>query len=171
MLGWTQDEISAKLQELWPDAKGNDQSQVARFLCKKGKDDFCKKIADDLTRGHSIDTLSKRYALPPVLVWALKLQSLDDQSKFDALSIKIQPYDVWHFNSCNPLFGSEHPGRIPGELVAHVLYFFTEPGNLIIDPMAGSGTTIDVCLAMGRKCYAYDADLRHNRPPANIIRD
>ena len=31
------------------------------------------------------------------------------------------------------------PGRIPGELIAHVLYFFTKPGDVIVDPMVGSG--------------------------------
>ena len=63
------------------------------------------------------------------------------------------------------MFGRKsHPGRIPGDLVAHVLYFFTEQGDLVIDPMVGGGTTLDVCLAMGRRCYGYDIDTRHNRP-------
>ena len=36
--------------------------------------------------------------------------------------------------------------------------------------MAGSGTTLDVCLAFGRECYAYDIDDRHQRPDV-IIHD
>jgi len=107
---------------------------------------------------------SKRYALPEILVWTIALEGLTDAERLDKLGIKTQPYDVWNFAKCQDLFGCKHPGRIPGELVAHVLYFFTEPGHLVVDPMAGSGTTIDVCLAMGRKCYGYDIDTRHERP-------
>jgi DNA modification methylase len=33
---------------------------------------------------------------------------------------------------------------------------YTEPGDLVLDPMAGSGTTIDVCKEEGRRCIAYD---------------
>ena len=30
------------------------------------------------------------------------------------------------------------------------------PGALVVDPMAGGGTTLDVCASMGRRCLAYD---------------
>jgi hypothetical protein len=33
---------------------------------------------------------------------------------------------------------------------------------MVIDPMAGGGTSIDVCQAMGRRCFAYD--LHPSRP-------
>jgi DNA modification methylase len=33
---------------------------------------------------------------------------------------------------------------------------YTEPGDFVLDPMAGSGTTIDVCNEEGRRCIAYD---------------
>lgn len=151
LLGWTQEEIAAKLQELWPDARGVDRSQVSRSLCKNGNDDFCTKVADDLSRGLDPATASKRYELPLIVVWAIKLHTLTDQERFKELGITHLPYDVWNFSGCHTLFGASHPGRIPGELVAHTLLALTQPGDLVIDPMVGSGTTIDVCLAMGRR--------------------
>jgi DNA modification methylase len=33
---------------------------------------------------------------------------------------------------------------------------YTEPGDLVCDPMAGSGTTIDVCKEEGRRVIAFD---------------
>ena len=33
-----------KLQELWPEAKGTDRTQITRFLCKSPDLDFCTKI-------------------------------------------------------------------------------------------------------------------------------
>jgi hypothetical protein len=36
------------------------------------------------------------------------------------------------------------------------LHYYTTPGALVVDPMAGGGTTLDVCNSMGRRCIAYD---------------
>jgi ParB family chromosome partitioning protein len=67
------------------------------------------------------------------------------------------PYDVWSFKH-DRAFGIPHPGSIPPGIVAHTLYYFTEPGGRVVDPMAGGGTTLDVCESMGRQCLAYDLD-------------
>ncbi len=65
------------------------------------------------------------------------------------------PYDVWAFKH-DRAFGIPHPGSIPPGIVAHTLHYFTGPDSLVVDPMAGGGTTLDVCMAMGRRCLAYD---------------
>lgn len=65
------------------------------------------------------------------------------------------PYDVWSFKH-DRAFGIPHPGSIPPSIVAHALHYFTAPGATVVDPMAGGGTTLDVCKSMGRRCLAYD---------------
>jgi ParB family chromosome partitioning protein len=65
------------------------------------------------------------------------------------------PYDVWSFRH-DRAFGIPHAGSIPAAIVAHTLYYFTQPNALVVDPMAGGGTTVDVCQSMGRRCLAYD---------------
>ncbi len=67
------------------------------------------------------------------------------------------PYDVWAFRH-DRAFGVPHPGSIPPAIVAHTLHYFTEPGAFVVDPMAGGGTTVDVCAAMGRRCLAFDLE-------------
>lgn len=67
------------------------------------------------------------------------------------------PYDVWSFKH-DRAFGVPHPGSIPPGIIAHAIHYFTEPKALVVDPMAGGGTSLDVCLAMGRRCLAYDLD-------------
>jgi ParB family chromosome partitioning protein len=71
------------------------------------------------------------------------------------------PYDVWSFRH-DRAFGIPHPGSIPPALVAHALHYYTTPDALVVDPMAGGGTTLDVCQSMGRRCLAYD--LHPTRP-------
>ena len=55
-------------------------------------------------------------------------------------------------------------GRIPAQLIAHTLFYFTKPGDLVLDPMAGGGVVPDVCLLFERKCQSFDLALRDNRP-------
>ncbi len=74
-----------------------------------------------------------------------------------ARDFRPTPYDVWSFRH-DRAFGIPHPGSIPPGLVAHTLHYFTDPGDLVVDPMAGGGVTLDVALAMNRRCLAYDLE-------------
>ena len=67
------------------------------------------------------------------------------------------PYDVWAFKH-DRAFGIPHPGSIPPAIIAHTLHYFTKSDALVVDPMAGGGTTLDVCHSMGRRCLAYDIE-------------
>jgi DNA modification methylase len=154
-LGWTQQEVAEAIGISQP-------TYSEQFLSEfPGLENPIKKL---LTDGIPHLDIAERFNMPLILVWAIDLQGRTDAQRMERLGIKVQPYDVWNFSKCGDLFGFQHPGRIPGELIAHILYFFTEPGAKVIDPMAGGGTTLDVCLAFGRECYAYDIDQRHNRP-------
>lgn len=55
----------------------------------------------------------------------------------------IKPSDNWNFS---PVFygrlkvdGEEGHGYIPGEIYANCLFYYTKPGDCVVDPMAGSG--------------------------------
>lgn len=153
LLGWTQEEIGEKI--------GVHQTVVGDYL--REFSELKKALKNLLAEGHPHLDVAERYNMPLQLVWAIDLEGREDHVRLDRLNITLQPYDVWTFGKCHDLFGRVHPGRIPGQLIAHILYFFTKPGEMVIDPMCGGGTTQDVCLAMGRKCYGYDLDSRHER--------
>ena len=44
----------------------------------------------------------------------------------------------------------------PAFIIYNMLQRYTEPGDLVLDPMCGSGTTIDVCREEGRDVIGYD---------------
>jgi hypothetical protein len=81
-------------------------------------------------------------------------KDLRRRARFSA-GFQPTPYDVWPFRH-DSAFGVAHPGSIPPAIVAHTLHYFTRPGALVVDPMAGGGTMLDVCAVMGRRCLAYD---------------
>jgi transcriptional regulator with XRE-family HTH domain len=62
----------------------------------------------------------------------------------------------WRIQQCDGDYGRDWPGRVPGQAVANLLHYFTDPWDLVVDPMAGGGTTVDVCKAMARRYAAFD---------------
>jgi hypothetical protein len=66
----------------------------------------------------------------------------------------IQHFDIWQFQNADN--DSDHFGKLPRPVAENLFWFFTEPGDLIIDPFAGAGITIDVAQAMGRRIWASD---------------
>ena len=67
-----------------------------------------------------------------------------------------------------------HPARYPAELPRFFIQFLTEPGDLVLDPFAGSNTTGAVAEKLARRwiaiekdqTYAKDSELRFNEPEA-----
>lgn len=105
--------------------------------------------------GRSITKQVKTALTVPKVVPTL-LEATSDRELMEALKIKLQLYDVWNFAECDSRFGQKYPGQIPGQLIANVLYYYTKQDDLVVDPMAGGGTTVDVCKKLKRRCYAYD---------------
>jgi DNA modification methylase len=57
---------------------------------------------------------------------------------------------------------NKYAGVTPAFIIYNLVQRYTEPGDLVLDPMAGSGTTIDVCKEEGRRVIAYD--IKSTRP-------
>lgn len=66
------------------------------------------------------------------------------------------PADVWRITNvkANHPEKLKHPCQYPEELVARLVLALTKPGEWVLDPYLGSGTTAAVCLKLGRKCAA-----------------
>jgi site-specific DNA-methyltransferase (adenine-specific) len=54
-----------------------------------------------------------------------------------------------------------HPTQKPEELIRRLVLASSAPGELVVDPFAGSGTTAIVCEATGRRWLACDQDPRY----------
>lgn len=69
----------------------------------------------------------------------------------------IQDYNLWEFATVADDMGEDgYPGRMAGQIVENLLWYYTDPFDLVVDPMAGGATTLDVCLAMQRRCICFD---------------
>jgi len=119
----------------------------------------------DLRRGFTVPQVAEKHGWPEPLVWSIALEGNDDLLRFKALNWGIWAWDVWTCNNCDKRFGDDWPGRIPAQMIAHILYYFSDQGDLVFDPMAGGGVVEDTCLAFNRKCWSFDMDDRPETRP------
>ena len=64
--------------------------------------------------------------------------------------------DVWEFD--RPARNEEHPTIKPVALIENTMAMSTNPGDVVLDIFAGSGTAIIAAHRTGRRCYAVEQD-------------
>ncbi len=60
----------------------------------------------------------------------------------------------------------DYRGATPSYVIWNVVSRFTQPGDLVIDPFVGSGTTLDVCRDLDRRALGFD--LVQTRPDVAV---
>ncbi|MGC8896221.1 MAG: DNA methyltransferase [Candidatus Bathyarchaeia archaeon] len=72
----------------------------------------------------------------------------------------IEATTFWDFPrqsyGLTPKGDNKYPGVTPALIIYNLVWRYTNPGDLVVDPMAGSGTTLDVCKEEKRRCICYD---------------
>lgn len=72
----------------------------------------------------------------------------------------LQPTTLWEYPSQHYGDGMQgdraYVGATPSFVVWNLVERYTRPGDLVIDPMCGSGTTLDVCKDTGRRGRGFD---------------
>jgi DNA modification methylase len=94
----------------------------------------------------------------PIRNWELlgKAQKATDSEEIP----ELQATTLWDFPRQS--YGktkkgnNKYAGVTPAELIWNLVWRYTEPGDLVVDPMCGSGTTLDVCKEEARKAICYD---------------
>lgn len=86
-----------------------------------------------------------------------KFSKFTETAKFrdfeqDGSTLRI--YDIWNFSKATNEV--RHFGNIPPEIIDNLLYYFTEPHDVIFDPFGGGGSTIDMCIKRQRRYFVSD---------------
>ena len=69
-------------------------------------------------------------------------------------------YDWWEINQVKNVSKekTKHPCQIPEEIIRRIILITAQKNDLIIDPFAGSGTTLKVAQDLGFKYIGYEID-------------
>lgn len=54
-----------------------------------------------------------------------------------------------------------HPTMKPPALLRRLIYHSTKPGDLVLDPFGGSGSTLIACEHLGRKCFVVEMEEKY----------
>jgi DNA modification methylase len=91
--------------------------------------------------------------------WELFAQIKKTQETVEEIP-RLQATTLWDFPKQSygtaPKGNNKYAGVTPAELIWNLVWRYTEPGDLVVDPMCGSGTTLDVCNEEGRRAICYD---------------
>jgi site-specific DNA-methyltransferase (adenine-specific) len=83
----------------------------------------------------------------------------------------FQPdHDVWFYKCVTGFCNKErvdHPSQTPESLIERIIKVATNPGDLVVDPFAGSGTTLVVAKRLGRNYWGCELSPRY----AKVILD
>jgi DNA modification methylase len=74
--------------------------------------------------------------------------------------VRLQPTTLWDYPSQHYGDGVQgdpnYRGATPSYIIWNLLQRYTKPKDLVIDPCAGSGTTLDVARELDRRALGYD---------------
>lgn len=82
--------------------------------------------------------------------WVLRPQESDAHFQTDA--------DTWYVPRVCGTFKErgEHPCQMPEALLERIIQVASNPGDLVLDPFAGSGTTLAAAKKLGRRCLGIE---------------
>jgi DNA modification methylase len=66
-----------------------------------------------------------------------------------------------YLSRCNAEGIKPHPARFPPPVPQFFVQFLTDPGDLVLDPFAGSNTTGEICESKGRPWVAMEMDRQY----------
>ncbi len=61
----------------------------------------------------------------------------------------------WNKDNKN-IYPKIHPTQKPVQLLKRLIEIFTDEGDVVIDPVAGSATTLRACAELNRNCYGFE---------------
>ncbi len=98
----------------------------------------------------------------------LKEEKIEDEKpSFETTTLWDYPRQSY---GKKPKGNNKFQGVTPAFIIWNMVQRYTKPGDLVIDPMAGSGTTIDVCEEEDRKAIGYDINPQHPKVIKNDSR-
>ena len=65
-------------------------------------------------------------------------------------------FNIFDYNRDKTKYPKIHPTQKPVNLLKHLISIFTDPGDVIIDPVAGSGSTLIAANEIDREAYGFE---------------
>lgn len=153
-----------------------EQSRISQIISELTRVKMLIK-SDYYEKRKPINEICGYYHIDEPLAWAIILEGKSDSERLANFGESEygdnspRHYNLWIFVLIDKRLGLEYPGRLAGQIMLNLLYYYTEQGDFVVDPMAGGGVIVDCCLVMNRKCRAYDLNPARKEIQKNDVLD
>jgi DNA modification methylase len=142
----------------------NAKRTLNKFGIKRNTPILGKKLVDflDLFASHPtlFDTMLYSKRQGSIRLIKEKIQARINEVDIEEEIPPIEATTLWDFPKQNygltPKGDNKYPGVTPALIIYNLIWRYTDPGDLVIDCMCGSGTTIDVCREEKRDVIGLD---------------
>lgn len=122
---------------------------------------FCKNYSAQVLKANMKIVGATEYA---VVLYRDKLPKFNNGRQYDENGKVIAGTGKMIFNwfewkrDNSKTYPKIHPTQKPVNVLKTLIEIFTDEGDVVIDPVAGSGTTIRACMELNRSCYGFEID-------------
>lgn len=176
-LQMSNDDKKSSAIRLYAAGTGYEKEQIARLLSvsvrsvtgyltdvdKQLREERKQKIFDMWMACHTLEEIATEtdvtdQTIANQIKETLNLESLPNLEKvlanFQNEDFTPPIYNVWSYAKVTNKVG--HFGNTEQRILENLLYLYTEPFDIVVDPFAGGGSTIDVCKHRLRRYWASD---------------
>lgn len=123
---------------------------------------FCKNYSPQVLKANMRVVGATEYAL---VLYRDKLPKFRNGLQIDENGKNIRGTGHMVFNWFNWVRDDKsvpkiHPAQKPIGVLKKLIEIFTDEGDVVIDPCAGSGSTLRACAELNRSCYGFEIDKR-----------
>jgi hypothetical protein len=144
---------------------GVSEAKLSAMLSRTDKEERerrDKRILDLWLRCHTSDEIGEAEGITGAAVREItqefsdlkKLAKSDQATADHAADFDPPIYNVWKQQEKSK--GSSHFGNSEVRWVDNLLYLYTRPFDVVVDPFAGGGSTLDLCRKRWRRCWVSD---------------
>ena len=126
---------------------------------RKDKEERNQKIRDLWMAANSNSFISKEVGIHESEIGKyikkiLEKGQMGKNQEFEDSSFQPPLFNVWSWSK--KAEGHSHKGNTDVRVVDNLLWLYTEPYDIVVDPFAGGGSTIDICKKRSRRYYVSD---------------
>lgn len=116
---------------------------------------FNKYIPITFIKNYSAQVLKANMRIVGATEYALILYR-DKLPKFNNNKHMIFNWFEWQKDKKGDGYPKIHPTQKPVNVLKRLIEIFTDEGDVVIDPVAGSGSTLRACLEINRSCFGFE---------------
>lgn len=116
---------------------------------------FNKNIPLFFIKNYSAQVLKANMRIVGATEYAIVLYR-DKLPKFNNNKKMIFNWFNWEKDKKTDGYPKIHPTQKPINVLKRLIEIFTDEGDVVIDPVSGSGSTLRACMELNRSCYGFE---------------